>query len=113
MNECMSQDNCKSTGLPPSQSEQANSKGVIGISAYSASACDESMINVLDSACTENVIAVSVVAPNGHNLEQFSLPKLKNSSKQLVIHFLRELDEYFLVRKTPCHICSVLHLSLT
>ena len=29
------------------------------------------------------------------------MPKFKNSSKQLVTHFLRELDEYFVVRKTP------------
>jgi hypothetical protein len=103
-NECMSQDSCKSTGLPPSLSEQANSIGVNGISACSASACDESMINVRDSVCTENVSAVSVVTPNGHNLEEFRLRKLKNSSKQLVTHFLRELDEYFLVRKTPAEL---------
>jgi hypothetical protein len=62
------------------------------------------MINVLDSVCTENVSAVSVVAPNGHNLEEFSLPTFKNSLKQLVTHFLRELDEYFLVRKTPAEL---------
>jgi len=100
-NECMSQDNCNSSGLPPSQSEQVQSMGVNGISACSVSACDESMMNVIGSVCTENVSAGSVVAPNGHNLEEFSLPKFKNSSKQLVTHFLRELDEYFVVRKTP------------
>jgi hypothetical protein len=103
-NECMSQDSCKSPGLPPSQSEQTNSTGVNGISACSTTACDESMINVRDSVCAENVSAVSVVAPNGHNLEEFSLPKFKNSSKQLVIHFLRELDEYFVVKKIPAEL---------
>jgi hypothetical protein len=75
----MSYDSCKLTGLPPSQSEQANSVGVKGTSTCSASACDESVLNVLDSKCTENVSALSVVAPNRHNLEEFSLPKFKIS----------------------------------
>jgi hypothetical protein len=97
-----SQNNSKTTGLLPSQSEHANSIGVNGVSTCSASACAANVINVPESACTENVIAVSVVTPNGYNnLEEFSLPKFKSSAKQVVTHFLRELDECFSVRKTP------------
>jgi hypothetical protein len=97
-----SQSNSKTTGLLPSQSEHANSMGVNGVSTCSASACAASVINVPESACTENVSAVSVVTPNGYkNLEEFSVPKFKSSGKQVVTHFLRELDEYFSVRKNP------------
>jgi hypothetical protein len=43
-----------------------------------------------------------VATPNGYNnLEEFSLPKFKSSATQLVTHFLRELNEYCSVRKTP------------
>jgi hypothetical protein len=100
----MSQDNYKSTGSPPSQSEQTNSIGVNARSAYRAPACDESVLIVPDSMCTKNVSAISVVTSNGHDLDEFSLHKFKNSSKQLVTHFLRELDEYFVIRKTPAEL---------
>jgi hypothetical protein len=93
------------TGLPSSQSEHANSIGINGLSTCSASACAASVINVSDSSCTENVSVVSVATPNGYNnLEEFSLPKFKSSATQLVTHFLRELNEYCSVRKTPTEI---------
>jgi hypothetical protein len=60
------------------------------------------VINVPESAGNENVSAVSVVTPNGYNnLEEFSPSKFKSSAKQAVTHFLRELDEYFSLRKPP------------
>jgi hypothetical protein len=100
--EDVGQSNSKTTGLQTSQSEHANSISVNGLSTCSASACAASVINVTDSACNENVSEVSVVTPNGYNnLEEFSLPKFKSSAKQVVTHFVRELDEYFSVRKTP------------
>jgi hypothetical protein len=61
------QNNSTATGLPRSQSEHANSIGVNGLSTCSASACSARVINVPDSACTENVSAVSMMTPNGYN----------------------------------------------
>jgi hypothetical protein len=43
-----------------------------------------------------------VVVSNGcTDLNELSLPKVNNSTKQVVAHFLRELDEYFAIKKTP------------
>ena len=43
-----------------------------------------------------------MVVPNGcTDLNELSLPKFNNSAKQVVAHFLRELDEYFALKKTP------------
>jgi len=32
---------------------------------------------------------------------ELSLPRFTDSSQQVAVHFIRELDEYFLFRKTP------------
>jgi hypothetical protein len=43
-----------------------------------------------------------VVVPNGcTDLNELSLPKFNNGAKQVVAHFLRELDKYFALKKTP------------
>jgi len=53
-------------------------------------------------SCNENVNKLSVVIPNDRNdLNELSIPKFSNSAKQVVAHFLRELDEYFTLKKTP------------
>ena len=45
---------------------------------------------------------LSVVVPNGcTDINELSLPKCNNSAKQVVAHFLRKLDEYFTLKKTP------------
>jgi hypothetical protein len=100
--EDVGQSSSKITGPTLNQSEHVSGMGVNGLGACSASACAASVVNVPDLACTENVSAASVVTPDGYtNLDEFSLPKFKSSTKQVVMHFLRELDEYFSVRKTP------------
>ena len=71
-----------------------------GLAAQNQSAV--SVSNVPDNSCTENVNALSVVLPSGTtDLNDLSLPKFSNSSKQVVTHFLRELEEYFTLRKHP------------
>ena len=43
-----------------------------------------------------------MAVPNGRNdLNELSLPQCSNSAIQVVAHFLRELDEYFALKKTP------------
>jgi hypothetical protein len=95
-----SQSNCKTTGLLPSWSKHANSIGVNGVSTCSASAYAASLINVSESDYTENVSAISVVTPNGcNNLEEFSLPKFKNSAKQVVTQFPERVRRVFCGQK--------------
>ena len=78
--------------------------GVNGVNACDVSICSAS-VNVPNQSaksCNKNVNTLSVVVPNGHNdLNELSLPKFSNSAKQVVAHFLRELDEYFALKKTP------------
>jgi len=79
---------------------------VNGVNACDVSTCIDS-VNVPNQSvksCKENVNTLSVVVPNGGNdLNELSLPKLSNSAKQVVAHFLTELDEYsyFALKKTP------------
>jgi hypothetical protein len=64
-----------------------------GLNTCKVSACNGSVSNVPDMSCNNNVNALSVVVSNDcADLNELSLPKFKNSSKQAVVHFLRELD---------------------
>jgi hypothetical protein len=78
--------------------------GVNEVNSCDMSTCNDS-VNVPNHStrsCNGNVNTLSVVDPNGRNdLNELSLPKFSNSNKQVVAHFLRELDEYFSIRKTP------------
>ena len=78
--------------------------GASGANACDMSTCSDSanVPNTPVNSCNENVNALSVVVPNGcTDLTELSLPKFNNSAKQVVAHFLRELDEYFALKKTP------------
>jgi len=78
--------------------------GVNVVKACDMSTCSDSVNvpNQSDKTCNENVNTLSVVVPNGRNdLNELSLSKFSNSAKQVVAHFLRELDEYFTLKKTP------------
>ena len=69
--------------------------GVNVVNACDVSTCSDSVNvpNQSDKPCNENVNTLSVVVSNGRN--ELSLPKFSKSAKQVVAHFLRELDEYF------------------
>ena len=68
-----------------------------GLSTCNVSACNGSVNNVPDRSCNYNVNALSVVVPNDcADLSELSLPKIKNSSKQVVVHLLWERDEYYI-----------------
>jgi hypothetical protein len=61
-----------------------------------------SVNKVPELSCNDNVNALSVVVHNGcTDLNELSLQKFNISAKQVVAHFLRELYEYFTLKKTP------------
>jgi hypothetical protein len=100
--EGIGQGNNKTSVSPLSQSENTSNTSVTGVNTCNASACSVSANNVPDVSCNGSVNALSVVVPNGYaDLNELSLPKYNNSAKQVVAHFLRELDEYFAIKKTP------------
>jgi hypothetical protein len=78
--------------------------GVNVVNACDVSTCSDS-VNVPNESVkssNENVNTLSVVVHNGLNdLNELTLPKFSNSAKQVVAHFLRELDGYFALKKTP------------
>jgi hypothetical protein len=96
------QGNSNTTASPHSHSENISSTSVSGLNTCNTSACTGSVNNVPDISCNDSVNALSVVVPSGcTDLNGLSLPTFKNSAKQVVAHFLRELDEYFTLKKTP------------
>jgi hypothetical protein len=71
------------------------------VNTCNASARNVSVNNVPDTSCNGNVNALSVVVPNVcTDLNELNLPKFNNSAKQVVANFLKELDEYFALKKT-------------
>jgi len=100
--EGIGQGNSNTTVSPQSHSENSSNTSVSGVNTCNASACNVSVNNVHDNSCNENVNALSVVVPNVcTDLNELSLPRFNNSAKQVVANFLRELDEYFAIKKTP------------
>jgi len=96
------QGNSNTTVSPHSHSENSNNTSVSGVNTCNASACNVSVNNVPDISCNDNVNALSVVVSNGcTDLNELNLPKFNNSDKLVVALFLRELDEYFTLKKTP------------
>jgi hypothetical protein len=100
--EGIGQGNSNTTVSPLSQFEYSRNTSVSGVNTCNAPVCNVSANNVPHISCNGNVNALSVVVPNGcTDLNELSLPKFNNSAKHVVVHFLRELDEYFAIKKTP------------
>jgi hypothetical protein len=99
--DCIVQSNNNATSLPHSQSENATNTSVSGVNTGNTSACNVSVNNVSENSCNDYVNTLSVVPSGCTDLNELSLPKFKNSAKQVVAHFLRELDEYFVLKRTP------------
>jgi len=57
--------------------------------------------NTIATSCTENVIAQSETSVDTSQYKQLSLPKISESLEQVAVYFIRELDGYFILSKTP------------
>ena len=57
--------------------------------------------NTIATSCIENVSAQFETSVDTNQYNELSLPKYSDISKQAAVHFIRELDEYFTLRKTP------------
>jgi hypothetical protein len=87
---------------PVSESGSHIFPGVNGVSVCNVSACNNvNNTNTFATSCTENIIAQFETFVNTSKYSELSLPKFSGSSKQVAVHFIRELDEYFTLRKTP------------
>jgi hypothetical protein len=66
------------------------------------SACDNvSNTNAVTVSCIEHVSAQPEKSVDVSKYSELLLPKVSDSSKQVAVCFIRELDEYFSLRKTP------------
>jgi hypothetical protein len=80
------------------ESGSCDSPGLNGISGNKTSACNDVRNS---STCTESVSAHSEKHVDTSHYNELSLPRFTDSSQQVAVHFVRELDEYFSLRKTP------------
>ena len=84
-----------------SESGSHISPGVNGVSVYNASACNSvKNTNTIATSCIHNMSAHSQTSVDTSQYE-LSLSKCSDSSKQVAVPFIRELDAYFTLRKPP------------
>jgi hypothetical protein len=84
------------------ESGNCSSPGVNGVSANKTSGCNEVRnISTVAGSGIESVSALSETYVDSSHYNELSLPKFIDSSQQVAVHFVRELDEYFTPRKTP------------
>jgi hypothetical protein len=57
--------------------------------------------NTIATSCIENVSAQSEKCIDTSQYKELPLPKISESLKQVAVLFIRELDEYFILRKAP------------
>jgi hypothetical protein len=101
------------TGQSPSQVSPAVlesgshiSPGVNGASVYNGSACNNvNNTNTIATSGTENVSAHYATFVNTSQYSALSLSKFSDSSKLVPVHLIRELDEYFTLKRTPKELC--------
>jgi hypothetical protein len=73
-----------------------------GASVCNLSACNNvNNTNTIAISHIENVSAQSETSVDTSQFNELSLPKFPDNSKQVAVHFIRESDEYFTLRKTP------------
>ena len=73
----------------------------------SNSACHDStslVSQTVNSGICTNVNVTSEVQSRGMDLSELTLPSFTDSSKQVPLHFIRDLDLYFRLRQTPDHL---------
>jgi hypothetical protein len=56
-------------------------------------------VNSMSESAIVNV--TSGVLANNPRIHEFHLPNFSDSSKQIVLHFLRDLDEYYRIKNVP------------
>ena len=85
------------------------SRGVNGVSVCNVSTCNiVNNTNTIATSCIDSVSAQSETSIDTSQYKEPPLPQFPDSLKQVAVHFIRELDEYFTLRKTP----EELHLPL-
>jgi predicted RNA-binding protein with PUA-like domain len=73
---------------------------VNGASAFNGSACNNvNNTNTIATSRIENVSVQSETSVDTSQYNELSLPTFSDSWKQVAVHFIGELDEYFTLRK--------------
>ena len=76
---------------------------VSGVNACNLSACSGStdVPNTSVNSCNNNVNAGSGLYANNTDLSELTLPTFTDSASQVPLHFIRDLDQYFSLKRTP------------
>ena len=79
-----------------------------GSSVNGANACDMSTCsdganvpNTSVNSCNNNVRAASALYADNTDLSEITLPTFTDSTSQVPIYFIRDLDQYFSLKRTP------------
>jgi hypothetical protein len=98
-------DICQPTSQVSSTVSESGSRISFGVNVVTfcyVSACNNiNNTNTVASSCTKNVSAQSETVVNTNQYSELSLVKFSDSSKQLAVRFIRELDGYFTLERTP------------
>ena len=65
------------------------------------SRCNNVSVSTVAVSGSEHVSVQSETYVDASQYKELPLPRFTDSSQQVAVHFIRELDEYFSLRKTP------------
>jgi hypothetical protein len=76
---------------------------VNGVNAWNLSTCSSSakVPKTQVNSCNNKVNAGSVLYANNTNLSELTLPTFTDSTCQVPVHFIQDLDQYFFLKRTP------------
>jgi hypothetical protein len=76
---------------------------VNGTNTCEISSCSDgvSLPNASHNSCDSNVNAGSGLYPNNGDLSELTLPTFTDSTSQVPLRFIRNLDQYFSLKRTP------------
>jgi len=76
---------------------------VNGANACDMATCSDSanVPNTSVNSCNNNVNAGSGLYANNTYLNELTLPTFTDSTSQVPLHFIRDLDQYFSLKRTP------------
>jgi hypothetical protein len=77
-------------------------RSVNGMDVCRASVCNENA-SAIGQPITDKVNANSEVLTDDSDLRELTLPTFKDSTMQVPLHFIRDLDQYFSIKRRQNH----------
>jgi hypothetical protein len=77
--------------------------GINGVNTCNVSTCGDNVgvPNSTANSCNNNVNARSGLSANASDLSELTVPTFTESTSHVPLHFIRDLDQYFSLKRTP------------